>query len=41
MPLQVGGDAEGWREEVTFAIAPPGVEMIDFTPTLPRPTLVN
>jgi diacylglycerol kinase family enzyme len=41
MPLQVGGDAEGWREDVTFAIAPPGVEMIDFTPTLPRPTLVN
>jgi diacylglycerol kinase family enzyme len=44
MPLQVGGDAEGWREEVTFALAPPGVEMIDFTPTPPtppRPTLVN
>lgn len=41
MPLQIGGDAEGWREEVTFALAPPGVEMIDFTPTPPRPTLVN
>jgi diacylglycerol kinase family enzyme len=41
MPLQVGGDAEGWREEATFAMAPPGVEMIDFTPTPPRPTLVN
>jgi len=41
MPLQVGGDAEGWREEVSFSIAPPGVEMIDFTPAPPRPTLVN
>lgn len=46
MPVQVGGDAEGWREEITFAIAPPGVEMIDFTPSAPqpapaRPTLVN
>jgi diacylglycerol kinase family enzyme len=41
MPLQVGGDAEGWREEVTFAIAPPGIEMVDYSPAPPRPTLVN
>jgi diacylglycerol kinase family enzyme len=41
MPLQVGGDAEGWREEVTFGIAPPGIEMVDYTPAPPRPTLVN
>lgn len=41
MPLQVGGDAEGWRDELTFAIAPPGVEMVDFTPPPPRPQLVN
>ena len=30
MPLQVGGDAEGWREEVTFGMAAEPVEMVDF-----------
>jgi diacylglycerol kinase family enzyme len=30
MPLQVGGDAEGWREEVTFGMAARPVEMVDF-----------
>jgi diacylglycerol kinase family enzyme len=31
MPLQVGGDAEGWREEVTFGMAPEPVELVDFS----------
>jgi diacylglycerol kinase family enzyme len=31
VPLQVGGDAEGWREEVAFGMAPRGVEVVDFT----------
>jgi hypothetical protein len=31
MPLQVGGDAEGWREEVTFGMAPAPVELVDFS----------
>jgi diacylglycerol kinase family enzyme len=30
MPLQVGGDAEGWREEVTFGVAKTPVELVDF-----------
>lgn len=30
MPLQVGGDAEGWRDELTFAVAADPVEVIDF-----------
>lgn len=30
MPLQVGGDAEGWRDEVTFGMAAAPVEVIDF-----------
>jgi diacylglycerol kinase family enzyme len=30
MPLQVGGDAEGWRDEVTFGMAPSPVEIVDF-----------
>jgi diacylglycerol kinase family enzyme len=41
MPLQIGGDAEGWRQEVTFALAPRCLEMIDCTPRPKRPTLVN
>jgi diacylglycerol kinase family enzyme len=32
MPLQVGGDAEGWRDEVTFGMAANPVEIIDFAP---------
>ncbi len=30
MPLQVGGDAEGWRDEVTFGVAGSPVELVDF-----------
>jgi diacylglycerol kinase family enzyme len=41
VPLQVGGDAEGWRDEVTFGMAPRPVELLDFTPARPRPHLVN
>jgi hypothetical protein len=32
MPLQIGGDAEGWREEVAFGMAPSSVEIVDFGP---------
>jgi diacylglycerol kinase family enzyme len=30
MPLQVGGDAEGWREELAFGMADQPVELVDF-----------
>jgi diacylglycerol kinase family enzyme len=30
MPLQVGGDAEGWRDEVSFGMAAQPVELVDF-----------
>jgi diacylglycerol kinase family enzyme len=30
VPLQVGGDAEGWRETVSFGMAPAPVELVDF-----------
>jgi diacylglycerol kinase family enzyme len=30
MPLQVGGDAEGWRDEVSFGMAANPVEIVDF-----------
>jgi len=30
MPLQVGGDAEGWRDEVAFGMAAQPVELVDF-----------
>jgi diacylglycerol kinase family enzyme len=30
MPLQVGGDGEGWHDEVTFAMAANPVEVVDF-----------
>jgi diacylglycerol kinase family enzyme len=32
MPLQIGGDAEGWRDEVTFGMASRPVEIVDFGP---------
>jgi diacylglycerol kinase family enzyme len=32
MPLQIGGDAEGWRDEVTFGMAANPVELVDFQP---------
>lgn len=30
MPLQVGGDAEGYREELSIGMAPRAVEVVDF-----------
>jgi diacylglycerol kinase family enzyme len=30
MPLQIGGDAEGWREEIDFGMSPAAVEIVDF-----------
>jgi diacylglycerol kinase family enzyme len=30
MPFQIGGDAEGWRREVTFGMAANPVEIVDF-----------
>ncbi|ACG73511.1 diacylglycerol kinase catalytic region [Anaeromyxobacter sp. K] len=30
MPLQIGGDAEGWRDELTFGMAPQPVDLVDF-----------
>ncbi|MBM7117522.1 diacylglycerol/lipid kinase family protein [[Archangium] primigenium] len=33
MPFQVGGDAAGYREEVTLSVAPEPVEMLDFRTT--------
>ena len=42
MPLQIGGDAEGWRERVVFGMASNGVEVVDFKqPSSSRPRLVN
>ncbi len=41
MPLQIGGDAEGWRQEVTLAVASSCLELIDYRPAPKRPTLVN
>ncbi len=31
MPLQIGGDAEGWRDELTFGMAANPVELVDFS----------
>lgn len=31
MPLQIGGDAEGWREELRLGMAPQAIEVVDFT----------
>ncbi len=30
VPLQVGGDAEGWRSEVSLGMAPAPIELVDF-----------
>ncbi|MBJ6763855.1 hypothetical protein JGU66_24050 [Myxococcaceae bacterium JPH2] len=30
MPFQVGGDAAGYRDEVTLAVAPESIELLDF-----------
>jgi len=32
MPLQIGGDAEGWRDELTLGMAANPVELVDFGP---------
>jgi diacylglycerol kinase family enzyme len=32
MPLQIGGDAEGWRDELTLGMAANPVELVDFAP---------
>jgi diacylglycerol kinase family enzyme len=40
MPLQCGGDAEGWRDSVTFGMAEP-VELVDFNASAKRPRLLN
>ncbi len=32
MPLQIGGDAEGWRDELAFGMAANPVEIVDFGP---------
>lgn len=31
MPFQLGGDAEGYREQLKLTVAPDSVEMVDFT----------
>ncbi|MBL0692928.1 diacylglycerol kinase family protein [Comamonas sp. JC664] len=31
MPFQVGGDAAGYREQVSLSVAPESVELVDFT----------
>jgi len=36
IPLQLGGDAEGWREELGLGMARP-VELVDFQPPQPLP----
>jgi diacylglycerol kinase family enzyme len=41
VPLQVGGDAEGWREEVTFGMASSPVQVVDYTSRVKRPKLLN
>jgi len=41
MPLQIGGDAEGWREQVTFGMGAASVEMIDFSARTRRPRLLQ
>ena len=41
VPLQVGGDAEGWREEVTFAMSAAPVQLVDYTARVKRPKLLN
>jgi diacylglycerol kinase family enzyme len=40
VPLQIGGDAEGEREQVTFGIAAAPVELVDFAASARRPRLL-
>jgi hypothetical protein len=37
VPLQVGGDAEGWRERVELGMSGEAVDLVDFR----RPPLMN
>jgi hypothetical protein len=37
LPLQVGGDAEGWRDRVELGMASEAVDLVDFG----RPALMN
>jgi diacylglycerol kinase family enzyme len=37
LPLQIGGDAEGWRERVDLGMSGEGVDLVDFQ----RPPLMN
>ncbi len=41
VPSQVGGDAEGWVDEVEFALSPKPVELVDFAASARRPRLVS
>ena len=37
VPLQIGGDAEGYRKEISFQVSPLTVDLLDFSrPLLPR-----
>ena len=37
MPLQIGGDPEGYRHEITFSVSDLSVDLIDFRNPLPPP----
>jgi diacylglycerol kinase family enzyme len=41
IPLQIGGDAEGSRAQVSFGMDPAGVEMVDFAASARRPRLLR
>jgi diacylglycerol kinase family enzyme len=42
IPLQIGGDACGERDQMTFAMCPRPVELVDFNaPRRSRPQLMN
>ncbi len=40
-PLQVGGDAEGWKAAASFGMAPQPVELVDFGALRRLPRLLN
>jgi diacylglycerol kinase family enzyme len=40
VPLQIGGDPHGWREQVTFGMAPAAVEVVDFKSAARHPRLL-
>ena len=41
VPLQIGGDAEGWVDAVDFEMSPRAVELVDFAASARRPRLVS